>query len=187
LPISFPASTDQLAHPQIAGLGPPFDTPTAVTYDEGAAVGYKWHDLKGYKPLWAFGHGLSYTRFVFSNFVAQADGRAIKLSFSIRNAGRRAGKSVAQVYVAPADWQAAAWEAPRRLGAFAKTELKSGKSQRIELSIDPRLLATYEAARNNWRIRAGTYRLMVGEASDAPMQTAEVTLAESIWSAATAQ
>ena len=186
LPISFPASTEQLAHPQIAGLGPPFDTPTAVTYNEGAAVGYKWHDLKGYKPLWAFGHGLSYTRFALSDPTASPGDRGIKVSFSIRNTGKRAGRGVAQVYVAPADWRAAGWEAPRRLGAFAKAELKPGKSRRIELAVDPRVLATYEAARNNWRIKAGTYRLMVGEASDAPMQAAEITLAESVWSASEA-
>jgi beta-glucosidase len=187
LPISFPASTDQLAHPQIAGLGPPFDTPTAVTYNEGAAVGYKWHDLKGYKPLWAFGHGLGYTRFALSGPTASPGDRGIKVSFSIRNTGKRAGRGVAQVYVAPADWRAAGWEAPRRLGAFAKAELKPGKSRRIELAVDPRVLATYEAARNNWRIKAGTYRLMVGEASDAPMQAAEITLAESVWSASEAK
>ena len=183
LPISFPAAIDQLPHPRIAGLGPPGETPTAVTYDEGAAVGYKWYDAKGYKPLWAFGHGLSYTRFSLSGLMTQSDGKAVKVAFSIRNVGKRAGKAVAQAYVAPADWQKAGWEAPRRLGAFAKADLKSGKSQHVELTIDPRLLATYEAANNNWRIKAGTYRLMVGEASDAPMQTTEITLPDSIWSA----
>ena len=183
LPISFPASLDQLAHPQIAGLGPPGETPTAVTYDEGAAIGYKWYDVKGYKPLWAFGHGLSYTSFTLSDLAAQPDGRAIKLGFTIRNTGKRAGKGVAQVYVAPVDWQKPGWDAPKRLGAFAKADLKPGKSQRFELTVDPRLLATYEAANNNWHIKAGTYRLMVGQASDSPMQTTEITLPDSIWSA----
>jgi beta-glucosidase len=182
LPISFPAAIDQLAHPRIAGLGPPGETPTALTYDEGAAVGYKWYDAKGYKPLWAFGHGVSYTRFSLSGLTTQFDGKAVKVAFSIRNVGKRAGKAVAQAYVAPADWQKAGWEAPRRLGAFAKADLKRGKSQHVVLTIDPRLLATYEAANNNWRIKAGTYRLMLGEASDAPMQTTEITLPDSIWS-----
>jgi beta-glucosidase len=183
LPISFPASIGQLAHPQIAGLGPPGETPWAVTYDEGAAIGYKWYDAKGYKPLWAFGHGLSYTRFALSDLAATPDGKAIKVSFVVRNAGKRAGKGVAQVYAAPADWQKANWEAPRRLGAFAKADLKGGQSKRIELTIDPRPLATYEAAGNNWHIKPGTYRLTVGESSDAPMQTTEITLPDSIWSA----
>jgi len=183
LPISFPASDDQLAHPLIAGNGPPGDTPWSVTYDEGATVGYKWHDVNGYKPLWAFGHGLSYTQFVTSGLTAAPDANRIKVSLSIKNVGKRAGKGVAQVYVGPANWQAARWEAPRRLGAFAKAELKPGEAKRIDLTIDPRLLATYEAANNSWHIKAGTYRLSLGQASDAPMQTTELTLPDAVWSA----
>ena len=51
--------------------------------------------MKGYKPLFWFGHGLSYTRFALSDLAAQPDGKAIKVSFSIRNIGKRAGKGVA--------------------------------------------------------------------------------------------
>jgi beta-glucosidase len=183
LPISFPASPDQLARPDIAGLGQPDGTPAEVLYDEGAAIGYKWYDVKGYKPLFWFGHGLSYTRFSLSDVTAQPDGKAIKVSFSIRNSGKRAGKGVAQVYIAPADWKKAGWEAPKRLGAFAKSELKPGQRKQVALTVDPRLLATYEAAGNNWHIKAGTYRVMLGQASDDQMQTAEVSLPDSIWSA----
>jgi len=186
LPISFPASPDQLARPDIAGLGQPDGTPAEVLYDEGAAIGYKWYDLKGYKPLFWFGHGLSYTSFALSDLAAQPDGKAIKVSFSIRNTGKRAGKGVGQIYVAPVDWKKAGWEAPKRLGGFAKSDLKPGKSSRIDLSIDPRLLATYEAANNNWHIKAGEYRLLLGEASDVTPQSVTVTLPDSIWSAAKA-
>jgi beta-glucosidase len=186
LPISFPASSDQLAHPVLPGLGLPGETPAHITYDEGAAIGYKWYDAKGFRPLWAFGHGLSYTNFALSDLAAQPDGRSIKVSFSIRNTGKRAGKGVAQVYIAPVDWKTAGWEAPKRLGSFAKADLKPGKSKRIELSVDPRLLATYEAANNNWRIRKGTYRLLLGQSSDDQMQSVAVTLEDSSWSAATA-
>jgi len=183
LPISFPASSDQLAHPALAGLGLPGDAPTEVTYDEGAAIGYKWYDLKQFRPLFSFGHGLSYTRFAFSKLAADQDGNAIRVSFWIQNVGRRRGKDVAQVYVAPSDWKKSGWEAPKRLGAFAKTDLKPGETKRIELTIDARLLATYEAAGNKWHAKAGTYRLMLGDASDGQMQTAEVSLPDYAWSA----
>jgi beta-glucosidase len=186
LPISFPASPDQLARPAIAGLGEPDGTPAEVLYDEGAAIGYKWYDVKGYKPLFWFGHGLSYTRFALSNLTAQSDGKSIKVSFSIRNVGKRAGKGVGQVYVAPVDWKKAGWEAPKRLGAFAKTDLKPGKASRVDLSIDPRLLGIYEAAGNNWHIRGGAYDLWVGESSSTPTQSVRVTLQDSTWSAAIA-
>jgi beta-glucosidase len=186
LPISFPASSDQLAHPILPGLGQPNETPAAITYDEGAAAGYKWYDAKGFRPLFAFGHGLTYTRFGLLDLAAQPDGNAVRVSFSIRNIGRRAGKGVAQVYVAPADWKKTGWEAPKRLGAFATAHLKPGKADRIELTIDPRLLATYEAAGNNWHIKGGDYRVMLGEASDAPMQSAIVTMPDRIWTASSA-
>jgi len=186
LPITFPASPEQIAHPALAGLGLPNETPAQINYDEGAAIGYKWYDAKAYRPLFSFGHGLSYTRFVLSDLTAQPDGRAIRVSFSVRNVGKRAGKAVAQVYIAPADWIKAGWEAPKRLGAFTKVDLKPRQSKRIELTVDPRLLAVYEAAGNNWHIKAGTYRLMLGEAADALIQNSEVTLPDSIWSASKA-
>jgi beta-glucosidase len=187
LPISFPASLDQLAHPELPGLGMPNETPVHITYDEGAAIGYKWYDLKGYKPLFAFGHGLSYTGFTLSGLQAQPDGRSIRVTFSIRNAGKRTGKGVGQVYVSPADWKKVGWEAPKRLGAFAKAELKPGQSKSVEVTVDPRLLATYEAAGNNWHIKAGDYRVMLGQASDAEMQSVTVTLPDQLWSASVTQ
>ena len=186
LPISFPASADQLARPDIAGLGEPDGTPAEVLYDEGAAIGYKWYEVKGYKPLFWFGHGLSYTDFALSDLAAQPDGKTIKVSFAIRNVGKRAGKGVGQVYVAPADWRKAGWEAPKRLGGFAKTELKPGQTKRLEVTVDPRLLATYEAANNNWHIKAGDYRMLLGDSADAQMQSATVTLPDSRWSASVA-
>lgn len=186
LPISFPASAAQLAHPALPGLGLPNDTPTKITYDEGAAIGYKWYDVKGYRPLFAFGHGLSYTNFALSGLAAQPEGRAIHVTFSVRNIGRREGRAVGQVYVAPADWKKAGWEAPERLGAFAKTDLRPGQSKKIEVTIDPRLLATYEAAGDRWHIRAGDYRLMLGDASDALTQSVSMTLPDSAWSASAA-
>ena len=141
--------------------------------------------MKGYRPLFAFGHGLSYTRFALSDLAAAA-GRQGDPS-QLRNPQRPAsapGKGVAQVYVAPADWKKAGWEAPKRLGAFAKADLKPGQSKSIELAVDPRLLATYEAAGNNWHIEAGDYDVWVGQASDSPAQSVRVSLPDATWSAA---
>jgi beta-glucosidase len=186
LPISFPASPDQLAHSTLAGRGLPNETPATVTYDEGAMIGYKWYDAMGYRPLFNFGHGLSYTRFALSNLKARAIGKSIHVSFSIRNVGKLAGKGVAQVYVGPADWQRAGWEAPKRLGAFAKADLKLGQAKSIEVSIDPRLLATYEERGNDWHVRRGRYRVTLGEASNSPVQSVDMQLPDRMWSASTA-
>jgi len=169
LPITFPASVDQLVRQQITGKsgGPLF----TVRYTEGAAVGYKWFDLHGHKPLYAFGHGLSYTRFELGGLTAQASGA---VSFSIRNTGQRDGASVGQVYVRGP--QSAKWEAPRRLVGFSKLALKPGQSGKATINIDPRLLATFDETRREWVIAPGTYEVQLGASSDDIRATVKVAL-----------
>ena len=183
LPISFPASDDQLAHATIAGYQKQDGLPVHVTYDEGATIGYKWYDVKGYTPLFAFGHGLSYTTFATSALTPRLDGQALKVSLTLTNTGKLRGKGVAQVYVGPADYKATGWEGPKRLAGFTKADLKPGESTTTEVTVDPRLLATYETASNSWTIKAGTYHVWLGQSSDDLAQTADITLPELTWSA----
>ena len=174
LPISFPASNDQLAHAEIPGFGKKDGIPVSITYDEGATIGYKWYDAKGYTPLFAFGHGLSYTTFATGDLKPYLEGSTLKVSFSVKNTGKRPGATAAQVYVS-AD-SSAGWEAPKRLGGFAKVDLAPGETKTVEISVDPRLLATYETATNSWQIKAGTYHVKLGLASDDLPQSADITL-----------
>jgi beta-glucosidase len=183
LPISFPASNLQLAHAQIPGFGKPDGIPVHITYHEGAAIGYKWYDAKGYKPLFAFGHGLSYTSFAVAEPKANVANGALTVGAALRNTGKLAGKGVVQVYVAPADVKASGWEAPKRLVAFHKLDLKAGGANTFTQAVDPRLLATYEVADNSWRVRAGTYRVLFGQAADDLPVSVDVTLPEMTWSA----
>jgi beta-glucosidase len=183
LPVSFPASNAQLAHAEIPGFGHKDGVPVHVTYDEGAAIGYKWYDAKGYKPLFAFGHGLSYTRFAVAAPKANVANGALTVGAALRNTGGLAGKGVVQVYVAPADVKASGWEAPKRLVAFQKLDLQAGAASVFTQAVDPRLLATYEVADNSWRIRAGTYRVLFGQAADDLPVSVDVTLPDMVWSA----
>ncbi len=184
LPITFPASDAQLVRPVLDGRDRKPDEPFTVRYTEGAAVGYKWHDLKGLKPLFAFGHGLSYTRFDFTGVRTVANRRGLDVSFSVANRGARDGAAVAQVYVAP---RGGGWEAPRRLGAFGKIALKAGAAGTMSLSVDPRLLATYDTATNEWVIAPGPYEGQLAAASDDVRQRVEVTLPAARFSAAAAR
>jgi beta-glucosidase len=183
LPISFPASEAQLVRAQIDGKGKLDREPFTVRYTEGAAVGYKWHELKGLKPLFAFGHGLGYASFGYANAVASpvAGGRGVRVRFTIRNQGKVAGREVGQVYVAPPHGQ---WEAPRRLGGFVKIGLKPGQSREVAVDIDPRLLASFDEATREWVIAAGEYRVDVAHASDDVRASATVTLPASRFPAA---
>ncbi|WP_380786030.1 beta-glucosidase [Sphingomonas sp. R86521] len=164
LPISFPASVDQLPRPAAP-------TPGDVTYSEGAAVGYKWFDRQRQRPAFAFGHGLSYTSFGYDRLRATTDGDGVRASFTVRNTGKVAGKAVAQIYVA-----GEGWEAPKRLGGFALADLAPAASSAMTVQIDPRLFATFDEAARAWRIAGGTYRVMLGGASDALDQTVTITL-----------
>ncbi|PTT90651.1 glycosyl hydrolase, partial [Pelomonas sp. HMWF004] len=168
-----PASTDQLVRPQITGKsdGPLF----TVRYTEGAAVGYKWFDLKGHKPLYAFGHGLSYTRFELGSLQASQAKAQVTVQFSVKNAGSRAGASVGQVYIrAP---QSARWEAPRRLIGFDKLTLKPGETGTRTVKIDPRLLATFDESTGHWVIAPGAYEVQLGAGSDDIRATTQLSLA----------
>ena len=103
LPLTFPASVDQLPRPSIPQ--PPDDsTPFPVSYFEGFNVGYKWYDAQGLTPLFPFGFGLSYTTFAFSNAAVANNLTSanpnFQVTFNLTNTGATAGAEVAQVYLA---------------------------------------------------------------------------------------
>lgn len=164
LPITFPASDEQLVRAKLDGEGLPEGTPFTARCSEGAAIGYKWYDAKSFKPLYAFGHGLSYTTFLYSDLTVQGGPGDLSVSFTITNTGKREGKAVGQVYVSGPD--SAGWEAPKRLAAFDKLTLAAGASGRATVKIDPRLLAVYDEATHEWVIAPGRYSFRLGGASD---------------------
>ena len=175
LPISFPASPDQYPRPSVVGAGLPEKQGFAVQLSEGAAVGYKWLEKNGTRPLFAFGHGLSYTKFARTSLSAALAGQDLQASFRVRNRGHVAGADVAQVYVSPL---AGGWEAPRRLGAYRKLMLAPGAEQTLALTIDPRLLATWDRNHHGWYVAAGRYRVTLAGASDDPGTSVTVVMPE---------
>uniref|UniRef100_B0T7T0 Beta-glucosidase n=1 Tax=Caulobacter sp. (strain K31) TaxID=366602 RepID=B0T7T0_CAUSK len=175
LPVTFPAALAQLPRPVLDGDPKKPDDSFPVDYTiEGATVGYKWFDKKGQQPLFAFGHGLSYTSFAYANLKAEARNGALTVSFDVRNTGRRTGKAVPQVYVSP---KAGGWEAPQRLAAFSKVELAPGATQNVTLTIDPRLLAAWDDKAHGWSIAAGDYTVTLGASSRDTAAKADVAVA----------
>jgi beta-glucosidase len=166
LPVTFPRGVDQLPDPAVPHSGD-------VVYREGAAIGYKWFDAKGLKPLFPFGYGLSYTQFAGSGLKADVANGAITARFQMRNTGARAGAAIGQIYVLPV---AGGWEAPKRLGGFAKVALAPGASKSASVTVDPRVLATWDEAGQQWRIAGGAYRVMLGTSAADITQTVTVTV-----------
>lgn len=182
LPITFPLSDADLPHPILvkpslasiepngpdswkaiaAGL-PAFQ----ISYDEGLKVGYKWYDAENKPVLFPFGHGLSYTTYSYSNLKVET-GQGIKVSFTVKNSGGRAGAEIAQVYAA---LPAAADEPPKRLVGWAKVPLKAGESRSVSLPVDDLYLSVFSTRQNSWQRVPGRYTFMVGGSSqDLPLK-----------------
>ena len=172
LPATFPASIDQLVRPgEIDPSGAKENDPITVHYTEGAAVGYKWFDRNKLVPAFAFGHGLSYTSFGFGALKAAAANGTVTASFTVTNTGKTQGMAVPQVYVAPV---AGGWEAPKRLGGWDKVDLAPGASQSVSISVDPRLVATYDTIGRRWKIAGGDYRVILAHSARDIDQTVTV-------------
>lgn len=173
LPITFPAAESQLPRAIVDGSREKPEARFEVDYFEGAAVGYKWFELKNHQPLYPFGFGLSYTDFAYSDLKTTVKNGQLSVSFSVKNTGAVAGKDVAQVYVAP---KSAKWEAPKRLGAFQKVDLKPGESTNVTVSVDPRLLAMYQSKDKTWRIAKGEYEVILAKSTAEPQTSVKVKL-----------
>ena len=178
LPISFPVDETQLPRP---GLPRREDTtsnpdepvrgiPFTVDYDiEGADVGYKWDLRTGATPLFPFGYGLSYTRFVIDKVAADAAGGTIDVGFDVTNIGKRAGIDTPQVFVDGDRFT-------RRLVGWVRADLQPGETRHFSARVDPRLLARYDVGAHAWRIAAGAYRIAVRTNALADAPTVKVSL-----------
>jgi beta-glucosidase len=175
LPITFPESLDQTPRPELPGLGTPWGTPVTIEYDEGAEIGYRWFAKTGAKPLYAFGHGLSYTTFEYGDLEVDG-GDTVTATFTVTNTGDRAGADVPQLYLT-----GAAGDRRMRLLGFQRVELEPGESERVTLTADRRLLARFDAEAGQWRIDEGTYEIALGKAADALDLTAQTTLTEALF------
>jgi beta-glucosidase len=158
-----PPATPPPAPPPAGAAGAPRPrfqmTPFDIDYTEGLKVGYKWFQAENKQPLFAFGHGLSYTTFAYSALKASID----SVSFTVRNTGKRAGAEIAQVY---AGLPAAANEPPKRLVAWEKVQLAPGESKTITVKLESKFLSIFNEAKDDWELLAGDYRIFVGGSSD---------------------
>ena len=170
LPITFPVDLGQTPRPQLPGVGEPWGTATTIDYFEGADVGYRWFAGSGHVPMFALGHGMSYTRFEYRDLVVSG-GATITASFSVVNAGDRAGADVPQLYLT------ASPDGPcLRLLGFERVELEPGATCRVTIDADPRLLARYDGSVTGWRIESGDYTAAVGISATAMRLSAIVEL-----------
>ncbi|MBB1482420.1 glycoside hydrolase family 3 C-terminal domain-containing protein [Tessaracoccus sp. MC1865] len=193
LPMSFPRSLADIPtstpeqYPGIFADGTTERTVTGeirqVNYTEGLKVGYRWYESEGIDPLFAFGHGLSYTSFEYSKVNVtpkNSDGsKALRVSFRLTNTGDVAGTEVAQVYV---ELPSAADLPSKRLVGWERVTLQPGEHRNVTVELTPEqlrerhLLDVWDTATGGWVTPKGTVSFVVGGASDSVSAAASLTL-----------
>lgn len=160
-----------------------------VYYEEDIFVGYRYADLYGLKkplryndgaaafvitpptrkPLFAFGHGLSYTFFKLNNALLVGN----QLTVDVTNIGERDGKEVVQLYVSPKKPSIA--RPVKELKAFAKVFVPAGETRTVSFTIDDTMLQHFDPKTQTWLIDKGIYSLLVGTAADNIQAEAQLT------------
>jgi len=138
-----------------------------TTYSEGLNVGYRWFDRETIEPLFAFGHGLSYTTFDYSALtIARTADHGLDVRVRIKNTGHMNGDEVPQVYLgAPNDAPAGVAFSPRSLVAFERIKLHAGEARIVTLHVPLRQLQYWSSIRQAWVIAHGKRVVSVGPSS----------------------
>ena len=147
-----------------------------MDYDEGLYVGYRWYEKEGIKPLFPFGHGLSYTTFEYSDLriiPPKTQNSAISFEVTISNTGGFKGKEVVQCYVKVENSRIN--RPSKELKVFEKVELDIGESKKLIFNLSERDLAYWDESAKNWSVEPAEYRILVGSSSE------DIRLENSAW------
>lgn len=148
------------------------------TYREGVLVGYRWHDTRDIPPLFAFGHGLSYTTFAYGELTADrselnADG-TITFSIPVTNTGSRAGAEIVQLYIS--DPVASVMRPEKELKGFEKVYLEPGETKTVTFTVGADALSFFDADTHSWKAEPGAFKALACAAADDIRSTYDFTL-----------
>ena len=163
LPVTFPVRLeDNGAH----ALGAYDPASTEAHYSEGIFVGYRWAQKKDIKPLFAFGHGLSYTTFSYSEAeisrTTMSENGKVTVSVNVTNTGEREGKEIVQLYIG--DDECSVERPVMELKAFRKVSIKPGETVKVSFPVNADMLKFYGT--DGWTLEKGSFTAYVGAASD---------------------
>ena len=161
LPFTFPVKLeDNGAH----ALNAYHKDSLTVEYKEGIYVGYRWAEKQNIKPLFAFGHGLSYTTFEYGQASCRKSGQGFKVSVDVTNTGSREGKEIVQLYIS--DEESSLERPVKELKGFKKISLAPGETKKVTFEISEDMLKFYDPAQKGWVLEKGKFTAHIGAASD---------------------
>ncbi len=137
------------------------------TYHEGIFVGYRWLDKEKIKPLFGFGHGLSYTTFEYGKATAdkkEMDAEdTISFSVNVKNTGDREGMETVQLYIS--DLKSSLPRPVKELKGYKKISLQPGEEQTVTLSVDKSALSFFDPDKHDWVAESGDFEAWIGTSS----------------------
>jgi beta-glucosidase len=161
LPFTFPK---ELMDSPVHKMGNYPGTEYTVNYNEGMFVGYRYFDTENIKPLFCFGHGLSYTNYEYGNLKLNSKslspGDSVKINFKIKNTGKYAGAEVAQLYIS--DIKSSVKRPAKELKGFKKVFLHPGEEKEVSFTIKKDALTFYDVATSNWVAETGKFEILIG-------------------------
>ena len=150
-----------------------------MNYDEKLLVGYRWYEAKSIRPLFCFGHGLSFTNFNYQNLeVTTGSDFVVTCNFEIQNIGDISGLEIAQCYVSFAS--PLPGEPCKTLQGFVKEEINANELKKVEIKLGPRNFSYWSVETNTWQIREGSYQILIGSSSENILLQASINLEQAL-------
>lgn len=171
LPFTFPASLQDVgAHKLGEYPGTPRNDGSPIVdqkYNEGIFVGYRWADKEKTKPLFPFGHGLSYTTFAYGKAIADkkvmGQDETLTITLPVTNTGSREGSEVIQLYIS--DLKSSLPRPVKELKGFSKVKLAPGETREITFTIGKEALSFFDDTRHEWVAEPGKFEAWIGASS----------------------
>lgn len=171
LPFTFPASLQEVgAHKLGEYPGTPRNDGSPIVdqkYNEGIFVGYRWADKEKTKPLFSFGHGLSYTTFAYGKAIADkkvmGQDETLTITLPVTNTGSREGSEVIQLYIS--DLKSSLPRPVKELKGFSKVKLAPGETREVTFTIGKEALSFFDDTRHEWVAEPGKFEALVGASS----------------------
>lgn len=168
LPFTFPVSLQDVGAHQLGEYpGTPRNNGSYIVdqkYNEGIFVGYRWADKQKIKPLFSFGHGLSYTTFEYGKVTADkktiAQGEPITFTLTVKNTGNREGAEVVQLYIS--DKKSSLPRPVKELKGFQKINLQPGEEKQVSFTIGTDALSFFDDGKHEWVAEPGQFETLIG-------------------------
>ena len=160
LPMTFPEKLEDSPSHALAQYP---DENLLIDHKEDIYVGYRYFDTYKVEPAFAFGHGLSYTTFDYSDLKIDKKGDKVTVSLKVTNSGQMDGAEVVQFYVK--DEESSLERPEKELKGFQKVSIKSGASSTVTVELEKGAFSFYDDTKKAWVLEPGKFSILVGSSS----------------------